>query len=74
LFAVASRHDAALMKSLRPALEEFTQRLDPALHADAKGAAERFRNLTESPEGKLPRLFSEALARRFDSEFGPKRD
>jgi type VI secretion system FHA domain protein len=73
LFAVASRHDAALMKSLRPALEEFTQRLDPALHADAKGAAERFRNLTESPDGRLPRLFSEALARRFDSEFGGKR-
>jgi type VI secretion system FHA domain protein len=73
LFAVASRHDAALMKSLRPALEEFTQRLDPALHADSQGAAERFRNLTESPEGKLPRLFSEALARRFDSEFGGKR-
>jgi type VI secretion system FHA domain protein len=73
LFAAASRHDAALMKSLGPALEEFTQRLDPALHGDAKGAAERFRNLTESPEGKLPRLFAEALARRFDSEYGGKR-
>ena len=62
-----------MLNSLRPALEEFTQRLDPALHADAKGAAERFRNLTESPEGKLPRLFLEALARRFDAEFGGQR-
>jgi type VI secretion system FHA domain protein len=73
LFAAASRHDAALMNSLRPALEEFTQRLDPALHADTQGAAERFKNLTESPEGRLPRLFVEALARRFDAEFGGQR-
>jgi type VI secretion system FHA domain protein len=73
LFAVASRHDAALMNALRPALEEFTQRLDPALHDSAEGAAERFKNLTESPEGRLPRLFVEALARRFDADFSGKR-
>jgi type VI secretion system FHA domain protein len=73
LFALASRHDSALMNSLRPALEEFTQRLDPTVHADTQGALERFKNLTESPQGKLPRLFVEALARRFDAEFAGKR-
>jgi len=31
LFGLATRHDAALMRALRPALEEFTKRLDPAV-------------------------------------------
>ena len=31
LYGFACRHDAALMRALRPALIEFTQRLDPAV-------------------------------------------
>ena len=69
LFGLASRHDAALMRALRPALAEFTQRLDPALLSPAGGAAaERFRSITEMPEGRLPHLFAEALARGFNAE------
>ncbi len=68
LFALASRHDAALMRALRPALTEFTQRLDPELLSPGKAGAERFRSITEMPDGRLPHLFGEALARSFDAE------
>jgi type VI secretion system FHA domain protein len=71
LFGLANRHDAALMRALRPALAEFTQRLDPALlNPSGGGAAERFRSITEMPEGRLPHLFAEALARGFNAEIG----
>jgi type VI secretion system FHA domain protein len=68
LFALASRHDAALMRALRPALTEFTQRLDPALLSPGSTGAERFRSITEMPDGRLPHLFGEALARSFNAE------
>jgi predicted component of type VI protein secretion system len=68
LFALASRHDAALMRALRPALTEFTQRLDPALLSPGNAGAERFRSITEMPDGRLPHLFGEALARSFNAE------
>ena len=68
LFALASRHDAALMRALRPALTEFTQRLDPASLSPGKAGAERFRSITEMPDGRLPHLFGEALARSFNAE------
>jgi type VI secretion system FHA domain protein len=68
LFAFASRHDAALMRALRPALTEFTQRLDPASLSPGKAGAERFRSITEMPDGRLPHLFGEALARSFNAE------
>ncbi len=75
LFALASRHDAALMRALRPALTEFTQRLDPASLSPGKAGSERFRSITEMPEGRLPHLFGEALARHFDIEIvGPGED
>ena len=66
----ASRHDAALMRAMRPALVEFTQRLDPALLSPGSPGAERFRSITGMPEGKLPHLFAESLARSFNSEIG----
>jgi type VI secretion system FHA domain protein len=74
LFALASRHDAALMRALRPALTEFTQRLDPALLSPGSAGAERFRSITEMPAGRLPHLFGEALARSFNAEIatGPE--
>jgi predicted component of type VI protein secretion system len=76
LFGFASRHDAALMRALRPALEEFTKRLDPAVLTPGPASAERFRSITESPKGQLPHLFSESLARSFNAEIGngPKED
>ncbi len=76
LFGLASRHDAALMRALRPALIEFTKRLDPAPLNPGSPAAERFRNITEMPDGRLPHLFSESLARSFNAEIGngPKED
>ncbi len=76
LFGLASRHDAALMRALRPALVEFTQRLDPAPLNPGSPAAERFRNITDMPDGRLPHLFAEALARSFNAEIGngPKED
>ena len=70
LFGFASRHDAALMRALRPALIEFTQRLDPALLSPGSPAAERFRSITGMPDGRLPHLFAEALARSFNAEIG----
>ncbi len=75
LFALASRHDAALMRALRPALTEFTQRLDPAALSPGRAGDERFRSITEMPEGRLPHLFGEALARHFNAEIvGPGED
>ena len=69
LLGLASRHDAALMRALRPALEEFTQRLDPAnFKSAAADAPERFRSITDSPGGQLPHLFAEALARHFNDD------
>jgi predicted component of type VI protein secretion system len=70
VFGFASRHDAALMRALRPALVDFTQRLDPALLSPGSPGAERFRSITGMPEGKLPHLFAESLARSFNSEIG----
>jgi len=74
LFGLATRHDAALMRALRPALDEFTRRLDPATLTPGPASAERFRSMTESPKGQLPHLFSEALARHFNDEIvrGPE--
>ncbi|MGB8693559.1 MAG: type VI secretion system-associated FHA domain protein TagH [Steroidobacteraceae bacterium] len=76
LFGLATRHDAALMRALRPALEEFTKRLDPAVLTPGPASAERFRSITESPKGQLPHLFAEALARSFNDEIvrGPDED
>jgi type VI secretion system FHA domain protein len=76
LFGLASRHDAALMRALRPALIEFTQRLDPALLSPDSPAAERFRSITGMAGGRLPHLFAESLARSFNAEIGggPKGD
>ena len=72
LFALAIRHDAALMRALRPALTEFTQRLDPALLSPGNAGAERFHSITEAPGDRLPHLFAEALARSFNVEIeGP---
>ncbi len=68
LYGFASRHDAALMRALRPALLEFTQRLDPALTSPGSPEAERFRSMIGMPEGKLPHLFAESLARSFNTE------
>ena len=70
VFGFASRHDAALMRALRPALVEFTQRLDPALLSPGSSGVERFRSITGMPAGKLPHLFAEALAQSFNSEIG----
>jgi type VI secretion system protein len=66
LFGLASRHDAALMRALRPALGEFTQRLDPAVLSPGSPTPERFRSITDMPDGRLPHLFAESLARRFN--------
>ena len=70
LFGFASRHDAALMRALRPALIEFTQRLDPASLSPGASAAERFRSITAMADGRLPHLFVESLARGYDTEIG----
>lgn len=70
LFGFASRHDAALMRALRPALIEFTQRLDPSSLSPGASAAERFRSITGMPDGRLPHLFVESLARGYDAEIG----
>jgi hypothetical protein len=72
LFAFASRHDAALLRALRPALVEFTQHLDPALLNPGSEAAERFRSILEMPDGRLPHLFAESLARSFNAEIDGK--
>jgi predicted component of type VI protein secretion system len=74
LFSLATRHDAALMRALRPALDEFTKRLDPAVLTPGPASAERFRSITEGPKGQLPHLFAEALARSFNEEIvhGPE--
>jgi predicted component of type VI protein secretion system len=70
LYGLASRHDAALMRALRPALIEFTQRLDPTSLSPGSAGAERFRSITDMPEGRLPHLFAESLARSFKAEIG----
>jgi predicted component of type VI protein secretion system len=76
LFGFASRHDAALMRALRPALLEFARQLDPALQNPGGAAAKRFRSIIEMPDGHLPHLFAESLARSFNAEIGsgPKED
>ncbi|HVO00138.1 MAG TPA: type VI secretion system-associated FHA domain protein TagH [Steroidobacteraceae bacterium] len=76
LFGLASRHDAALMRALRPALVEFTERLNPAPQNPRSAAAARFRSITEMPDGRLPHLFIESLARSYNAEIGggPKED
>ncbi len=76
LYGFACRHDAALMRALRPALIEFTQRLDPAVLSPGSPGAERFRSITGMPDGRLPHLFAESLARSFSAEIGggPKDD
>jgi len=74
LFGLASRHDAALMRALRPALAEFTQRLDPSQLSPGTPASDRFRSITEMPEGRLPHLFAESLARHFNAEIGAGAD
>jgi type VI secretion system protein len=68
LFGNASRHDGALMRALRAALVDFTQRLDPATVSPGAAAAERFRSITGMPEGRLPHLFVESLARSYEAE------
>ncbi|MGH8254579.1 MAG: type VI secretion system-associated FHA domain protein TagH [Steroidobacteraceae bacterium] len=70
LFGLASRHDAALMRALRPALVEFTKHLDPAPQNPRSAAAARFRSITDMPDGQLPHLFLEALAQSFNAEIG----
>jgi predicted component of type VI protein secretion system len=74
LFGFASRHDAALMRALRPALLEFTQRLDPASLTPGASAVERFRSITGMAEGQLPHLFIESLARSFNAEISGVKD
>jgi predicted component of type VI protein secretion system len=76
LFGFASRHDAALMRALRPALVEFTQRLDPTVLSPGSAGAERFRSITGMTDGRLPHLFAESLARSFNAEIdgGPTED
>jgi len=68
LLGLASRHDAALMRALRPALDEFTKRLDPTELPPGAASQERFRNITEGAKGQLPHLFAESLARHFNDE------
>ena len=63
LFGLASRHDAALMRALRPALVEFTKRLDPSPQNPRSAAAARFRSITDMPDGRLPHLFLERWRR-----------
>ena len=70
LYGFASRHDAALMRALRQALIEFTQRLDPAVLSPGSPGAERFRSITGMADGRLPHLFAESLARSFNAEIG----
>lgn len=70
LFGLASRHDAALMRALRPALVEFTKHLDPAPQNPKSAAGARFRSITDMPDGKLPHLFLESLAHSFNAEIG----
>jgi len=70
LFGNASRHDAALLRALRPALVDFTQRLDPSALSPGASAADRFRSITGMPEGRLPHLFVESLARAYQAEIG----
>jgi type VI secretion system protein len=70
LYGFASRHDAALMRALRQALIEFTQRLDPAVLSPGSPEAERFRSITGMPDGRLPHLFAESLARSFNAQIG----
>jgi type VI secretion system FHA domain protein len=76
LFGLAGRHDAALMRALRPALVEFTKRLDPSPQNPNSAAAARFRSITDMPDGRLPHLFLESLAHSFNAEIGggPKDD
>jgi len=72
LIAQLVRHDAGLLNALRPALEEFTQRLDPSHHGVSGEPLERFRSITEHRSDQLPRLFAEALARGLEEEInGP---
>ena len=72
LIAQLVRHDSGLLNALGPALEEFTQRLDPSHHGVTGEPLERFRSITEHRSDQLPRLFAEALARGLEEEInGP---
>jgi predicted component of type VI protein secretion system len=68
LFGMARAHDVAMMRALRSALADFIQRLEPKSLGSGRALAERFRNLTDMPDGQLPHLFGEALARSFEAE------
>lgn len=68
LFGMARTHDVAMMRALRSALADFIQRLEPKSLGNGRALAERFRNLTDMPDGQLPHLFGEALARSFEEE------
>jgi len=70
LVAQLVRHDSGVLHALGPALEEFTQRLDPSHFGVSGQAVERFRNITEHRAEQLPRLFAEALARGLEEELG----
>lgn len=70
LYAFAARHEAALVRALRPALAEFTQRLDPGVLSQGSSGAEQFRSITAMADGRLPHLFAEALARSFNTQIG----
>jgi len=68
LFGMARSHDVAMMRAMRSALADYIQRLEPKSLGNGRALAERFHNLTDMPEGQLPHLFAEALARSFDEE------
>lgn len=68
LVAQLVRHDSGLLHAVGPALEEFTQRLDPSHHGVTGEALERFRSITEHRSDQLPRLFAEALARGLEQQ------
>jgi type VI secretion system FHA domain protein len=81
LSANARAFDLSLMRALPGALAEFLARLDPRalahqpaandddLEQAATGVTARFRSITDSGNGGMPQLFSEALARAFAVEF-----
>jgi type VI secretion system protein len=81
LSANARAYDLSLMRALPGALAEFLARLDPRalahqpaandhdLEQASTGVTARFRSITDSGNGGMPHLFSEALARAFAVEF-----
>jgi predicted component of type VI protein secretion system len=65
VFGNARRHDLALYEATRAAMAEFLKRLDPERLTGNGTPQERFRNLTDMPNGTMPVLFTEALAQAF---------